>query len=207
MSAVRGKKFNKVKRGGARRFTPEHELTRPADSSSSSEASSGSESDGDLESPYGPVSRKPQPAAEAPVAEAPAAVTVTETAAAAPTAAQAASFAGNRGRSRPQTGARNVPANRADDEDDLAAMTRRQPGELSKRERAAVEQARAKERFWKAQAEGKTEQARADLARLAIIRKQREESSAQRAREAAASTTTSRKADSLAANKALGKKP
>jgi Casein kinase substrate phosphoprotein PP28 len=46
--------------------------------------------------------------------------------------------------------------------------------------REALEAAAAKERFWKLQEAGKTDQARADLARLAIIRKEREEKAKQR---------------------------
>jgi Casein kinase substrate phosphoprotein PP28 len=46
--------------------------------------------------------------------------------------------------------------------------------------REALEAAAAKERFWKLQEAGKTDQARADLARLAIIKKEREEKAKQR---------------------------
>jgi hypothetical protein len=57
--------------------------------------------------------------------------------------------------------------------------------------------------------EGKTDQARADLARLALIRKQREE--AKRKRDEAAQEIAAKKGESLAAgrsliNKSLGKK-
>jgi len=77
--------------------------------------------------------------------------------------------------------------------------------ELSRREREELEKQRAKAHYQKLHAEGKTEQARADLARLAIIRKQREEAAAKRdedrkAKEAAAKS----KSDDI--NKALGKK-
>lgn len=47
--------------------------------------------------------------------------------------------------------------------------------ELSRREREAIEKEQARQRYEKLHAEGKTDEARADLARLAIIRKQREE--------------------------------
>lgn len=57
--------------------------------------------------------------------------------------------------------------------------------ELSRREKEALAKERAKAAFWKAQMEGKTEQARADLARLAIVRKQREEAARKKAEEAA----------------------
>lgn len=50
--------------------------------------------------------------------------------------------------------------------------------------REALEAAAAKERYWKLHEAGKTDQARADLARLAIIRKEREEKARQRQAEA-----------------------
>lgn len=46
---------------------------------------------------------------------------------------------------------------------------------LSRREREELEKQQAQVRYQKLHAEGKTEQAQRDLARLAIIRKQREE--------------------------------
>jgi hypothetical protein len=46
--------------------------------------------------------------------------------------------------------------------------------ELSRREREAVEAEQAQERFWKLHEQGKTEKARADLERLALVRKERE---------------------------------
>merc|ERR1711894_27062 len=49
--------------------------------------------------------------------------------------------------------------------------------QLSRREREEVEKQQAKERYQKMHMQGKTEEARADLARLALIRKQREEAS------------------------------
>ena len=51
---------------------------------------------------------------------------------------------------------------------------------LSRREREAIEAQRAKERYFKLQKQGKTEQARKDLERLALIRKQREEAAKKR---------------------------
>lgn len=53
-------------------------------------------------------------------------------------------------------------------------------GGLSRREREAVEAAAAKERYWKLQEAGKTDQAKADLARLALIRQERDEKARQR---------------------------
>jgi len=54
---------------------------------------------------------------------------------------------------------------------------------LSRREREAIEKERAKAAYWKAHLEGKTEQARADMARLALVRKQREEAAKKREEE------------------------
>ncbi|KAL2009226.1 hypothetical protein VTN00DRAFT_7420 [Thermoascus crustaceus] len=54
--------------------------------------------------------------------------------------------------------------------------------QLTRREREAIEAQQARERYMKLHAEGKTEEARADLARLAIIRERRE---AERARKQA----------------------
>merc|ERR1712083_639369 len=58
--------------------------------------------------------------------------------------------------------------------------------QLSRREREEIEKAKAKANYQKLHAQGKTDEARADLARLAIIRKQREEAAAKRDAEAKA---------------------
>jgi len=47
--------------------------------------------------------------------------------------------------------------------------------ELTRREREAIEKEQARQKYEKLHAEGKTDEARADLARLAIVKKQREE--------------------------------
>uniref|UniRef100_A0A0K8TQ06 Putative 28 kDa heat-and acid-stable phosphoprotein n=1 Tax=Tabanus bromius TaxID=304241 RepID=A0A0K8TQ06_TABBR len=52
--------------------------------------------------------------------------------------------------------------------------------ELSRREREEIERQRAQAHYQKLHAEGKTEQARADLARLAIIKQNREQAAARR---------------------------
>ncbi|XP_030256662.1 pdgfa associated protein 1a [Sparus aurata] len=54
------------------------------------------------------------------------------------------------------------------------------PRELSRREREEIEKQKSKERYMKLHLEGKTDQARADLARLAIIKKQREDAAKKR---------------------------
>ncbi|XP_058476594.1 pdgfa associated protein 1a [Solea solea] len=54
------------------------------------------------------------------------------------------------------------------------------PKELSRREREEIEKQKSKERYMKLHSEGKTDQAKADLARLAIIKKQREDAAKKR---------------------------
>ncbi|XP_027347043.1 28 kDa heat- and acid-stable phosphoprotein-like [Abrus precatorius] len=58
--------------------------------------------------------------------------------------------------------------------------------ELSRREREEIEKQRAHERYMRLQEQGKTEQARKDLERLALIRQQREEAAKKREEEKAA---------------------
>ncbi|KAJ3305945.1 hypothetical protein HDV03_000787 [Kappamyces sp. JEL0829] len=75
--------------------------------------------------------------------------------------------------------------------------------------REALQKQQAAARYQKLTEEGKTDQARADLARLALIKKQREE--AKRKKEEEAAAKESKKAESLQAGKsimgkALGKK-
>lgn len=55
--------------------------------------------------------------------------------------------------------------------------------QLSRREREEIEKQKAKAHYQKMHAAGKTEEARADLARLAIIKKQREEAAKKREEE------------------------
>ena len=75
---------------------------------------------------------------------------------------------------------------------------------LSRREREAIEAQRKKEAYMKATMEGKTDQAKSDLARLAIIRKQREEAAKKRLEEQAGKQKVSgSKGDSINAGKAL----
>ncbi|KAL7275848.1 hypothetical protein RUND412_001193 [Rhizina undulata] len=57
-------------------------------------------------------------------------------------------------------------------------------GNMSRKEREAIEKAEAQKRFWKLQEAGKTDQAKADLARLAEIRAKREAAAEQRKAEA-----------------------
>ncbi|KAI9814947.1 MAG: hypothetical protein M1832_005586 [Thelocarpon impressellum] len=72
--------------------------------------------------------------------------------------------------------------------DPAAAATPTKPGsgktlplsQLSRREREALQAQQAKERYQKLHAEGKTDEARADLARLAIIKEKREAEAARK---------------------------
>ncbi|XP_019397530.1 PREDICTED: 28 kDa heat- and acid-stable phosphoprotein [Crocodylus porosus] len=78
------------------------------------------------------------------------------------------------------------------------------PKELSRREREEIEKQKAKERYMKMHLAGKTEQAKADLARLAIIRKQREEAARKKEEERKAkdeATTAGKRMQSLSLNK------
>lgn len=73
---------------------------------------------------------------------------------------------------------------------------------LSRKEREAVQKQQAKAHYLKMTAEGKTDQARSDLARLAIIKKQRAEAAAKKQAEADAKKG-GLKQDSLSANKSI----
>lgn len=63
--------------------------------------------------------------------------------------------------------------------------------ELSRREREELDRQRAKAHYQKLHAEGKTEEAQADLARLALVRKQREEAARKREEEKKAKESAS----------------
>ncbi|KAM8719123.1 hypothetical protein ACLKA7_011779 [Drosophila subpalustris] len=65
--------------------------------------------------------------------------------------------------------------------------------ELSRREREQIEKQKARQRYEKLHAAGKTTEAKADLARLALIRQQREEAAAKREAEKKATTDLSKK--------------
>ncbi|RUP43722.1 casein kinase substrate phospho protein PP28-domain-containing protein [Jimgerdemannia flammicorona] len=67
------------------------------------------------------------------------------------------------------------------------------PRELSRREREEKEKEEAKARYWKLHVAGETEQAQSDLARLAVIRKQREEAAKQREAEKKAKEDATKK--------------
>jgi hypothetical protein len=63
---------------------------------------------------------------------------------------------------------------------DVSAASGSSKPQLSRREREEIDKVKAKERYQKLHAAGKTEEARSDLARLAIIKKQREDASKKR---------------------------
>ncbi|KAJ3300999.1 heat- and acid-stable phosphoprotein [Blyttiomyces sp. JEL0837] len=202
--AGRGKgKLNKVKRGGPRRFTEPEDIFggEPKANNSDSDQESGSEEEIKAKAP--PPSKKQQPQKKAigrsddtsedegdsepdvfpvpkdygkPLPEPE------------PPVAKFESMNINR------AAAKNVKASELSTSEDIP---------MSRREREALEKERAKAAFWKAQMEGKTEQARNDLARLAIIKKQREEAARKKAEELAAKSTASgAKSASMAAGKA-----
>lgn len=77
--------------------------------------------------------------------------------------------------------------------------------ELSRREREELEKQRAAANYQRLHAKGKTEEARADLARLAIIKAQREEAAKKRAEDAKIKEVEAQK-KKQATQKALGKK-
>lgn len=64
-------------------------------------------------------------------------------------------------------------------DDDAGASTNKNP-ELSRRERELIEKQKARQRYEKLHAAGKTSEAKSDLARLSLIRQQREEAAAKR---------------------------
>ncbi|KAH8416458.1 hypothetical protein KR222_004869 [Zaprionus bogoriensis] len=65
--------------------------------------------------------------------------------------------------------------------------------ELTRREREQIEKQKARQRYEKLHAAGKTTEAKADLARLALIRQQREEAAAKREAEKKAANDLSKK--------------
>ncbi|KAL7288397.1 28 kDa heat- and acid-stable phosphoprotein-like [Trichogramma pretiosum] len=77
--------------------------------------------------------------------------------------------------------------------------------ELSRREREQIEKQRAQVHYQKLHAAGKTDEARADLARLAIIKQQREEAAKKRELEKKARDLAAQKQKDMT-SKALGKR-
>ncbi|GAM83170.1 hypothetical protein ANO11243_011560 [Dothideomycetidae sp. 11243] len=74
-----------------------------------------------------------------------------------------------------------APTPKADaDEDAEEQPKKRDAGNLSRREREALNAQQAKERYQKLQAAGKTDEARADLERLKLVRQKREEDAARK---------------------------
>lgn len=76
--------------------------------------------------------------------------------------------------------------------------------EPSRKEREAAEKKAAQERYWKLHEAGKTDQAKADLARLKVIREKREAAAKAREAEKAAAVEEARVA--LERSKGIGKK-
>jgi len=97
----------------------------------------------------------------------------------------AAARAARKAKKQQASQAKKVDEDEDDDDDDLVNPNRvapknlkaadlTAPRELSRREREEKEKKEAQERYWKLHAAGKTDQAKADLGRLAAIRKERE---------------------------------
>lgn len=89
---------------------------------------------------------------------------------------------------------------------ELAAAPSSSKPELSRREREELEKQRAAANYQRLHAKGKTEEARADLARLAIIKAQREEAAKKREAEAKMKEVEKQK-KTQQTKQALGKKP
>ncbi|KAJ6225561.1 hypothetical protein RDWZM_004106 [Blomia tropicalis] len=78
--------------------------------------------------------------------------------------------------------------------------------ELSRREREELEKQASRERYQKLHAAGKTDQAKADLARLAIIRQKREEEAQKRREEAKMKEEDAKKKIQQSSRRVDGKK-
>ncbi|XP_039270937.1 28 kDa heat- and acid-stable phosphoprotein-like [Styela clava] len=91
---------------------------------------------------------------------------------------------------------------------DLSAVPEAAAAPLSRRQREEIAKQEAARRYEQLHREGKTEEARADLARLAIVRKQREEAAKKREEEKKAKEDAQArlKAQSLNAIKPSGKR-
>ncbi|KAJ3182954.1 heat- and acid-stable phosphoprotein [Geranomyces variabilis] len=202
----RGGRKNKPTRGGARHFTPARVLRedgdvwnqvreKPESENDSSDASS-SEEEEDSSSDERTTATQPKvvPAGANNAKFGNTVESDSEETAAAPKGKSKSAAAG---------GADIVNANRPT-KAHLKASELTGERELSRREREALAKEKAKAAFWKAQEEGKTDQARADLARLAIIKKQREEAARKKAEEAAMKgKPVGAKAESLNAGKGI----
>ncbi|KAI8585731.1 casein kinase substrate phosphoprotein PP28-domain-containing protein [Geranomyces variabilis] len=200
----RGGRKNKPTRGGARHFTPARVLRedgdvwnqvreKPESENDSSEASSSDEEDSSSDERTTATQPKIVPAG-AGNAKLGNTVESDSEETAAPKGKSKSAAAG---------GADIVNANRPT-KAHLKASELTGERELSRREREALAKEKAKAAFWKAQEEGKTDQARADLARLAIIKKQREEAARKKAEEAAMKgKPVGAKAESLNAGKGI----
>ncbi|KAH6564149.1 hypothetical protein BASA50_006840 [Batrachochytrium salamandrivorans] len=201
----RGKKLNKVKRGGGKSFSSARELSgnhadggdsiwsqprgMPPSDDSSEEESSGSEEETDP--PVGLFNRPAKPM-----------VIGGNTEEGVPLPPMEIANPNRAASKRPSAKLGNVAPVKSQENDSSEESEEEEPEkvpELSRREREALAKERAKAAYFKLQQEGKTDQARADLARLALIRKQRELTAQKRAE----STATTKKGESLTAGKAI----
>ncbi|KAK4664864.1 uncharacterized protein QC763_508310 [Podospora pseudopauciseta] len=94
---------------------------------------------------------------------------------------EASKMPANPNHSRAARNQTKVPKKSADDDEELAAGTKKLAVSApNKKEREAIAAQEAKERYMKLHEQGKTDQAKADLARLREIRAKREEEAARR---------------------------
>ncbi|KAF9436128.1 heat- and acid-stable phosphoprotein [Entomortierella beljakovae] len=157
-----GGKFKKPQRGGGRTFSRRIEAVHTNSSSyRDKDGSEGSSEESSEESGSGSGSESESGSEEE--------VVVAKKKA--PTAAPASEIAN---------------PNRSSNNRILKASDLTAPMEMSRKEREAAEKEAAKQKYWKLHQEGKTDQAKADMARLAVIRQKREEAAAQRLAEAQA---------------------
>ncbi|KAJ1548753.1 hypothetical protein HK405_015678, partial [Cladochytrium tenue] len=186
----KGGKLNKVKRGGPRQFTSPEEVERRGAASDGSGSGSGSDDDSSDGAPSKPVAPR-KPATGGSSSRRP------------PAAVSSGSDSDDddhdivnkvvgkvEGHARVQSFGKPTKEQAAEVEEFEVANPNKappKPGDgpapLSRREREAIERERAHEHHLRMQMEGRTEQARNDLARLAIIRKQREDAARKKVEE------------------------
>ncbi|KAJ5152878.1 uncharacterized protein N7482_009356 [Penicillium canariense] len=196
----RGGKFSKPSRGGGKKFSrdlqpidkdgnpvglwreKEDKIASSSEEESSSEESSEEEGSDDADAgPSGQASASGDVSREARRAAAKA-----KKAAAIKRRGQAPAQPGDLPPSDSEASDEDLPANpnhsaksrsqlvKPDSDAEPEQPVKKDPSQLSRREREAIEAQQARERYLKLHAEGKTDEARSDLARLAIIREQRE---------------------------------
>ncbi|KAF2851086.1 hypothetical protein T440DRAFT_467827 [Plenodomus tracheiphilus IPT5] len=207
----RGGKFNKVKRGGGKKFSRDLQpLNADGEvvgmwgeqpgkiAEESSEAESSSEEDSDSDSASKPAQEELTREQRRDLAKKRKAAAIAKKSQKTPEAGDLPTSsededsdddmpANPNHTAKARSQAATMPA--AADEEPAASTTAKGKGkqdvsQLSRREREAFQAQQAKERYEKLHAEGKTEQARADLERLALVKERREAEAARKKAEA-----------------------